>query len=511
MVGDHFGFGIGRGAFVSVYPQYKTSPLQLTFAFPENLVAQFFAEWGIIIGLAALVGLVWAVLARFETTDPLSIGALAGVSAVLVQNFVDFSLELAGMAIPVAVVLGATSEAIGRGHDLRRFGPALLAVPAVILAATLGLAFTGGDLDLDLKALARHVEARPDSVPDDVEPTWRRHPANPLISAQVAYLYETAEPPDLTRALKAANRTLYLAPTYADAHLLTGRILLRQGYRSQGLLSIRQAWRIADNRPDLIRHAVALCRDAGEVWQTVPRADEVFDRPDGRALALAARVLGAAGRTPTAVELLSRPYDDSAASSVELDALIAARTRFGLHDLTLSALQYRRAMDGQSVDLLLAEVRVLLRLDRVDDARNALDAHKGRLTKRGLRLAFDVALASGDLGRAREALETLRQRTAGGFEEDQVMMAVRLHLAEKKPHAALDALNDGLGEYPGSVSMRLQRARLLLKIGRPRRAKTDVRLALRRAPDDPQARALGLKLGIIDGTGKIVGESLLDR
>ena len=67
---DHFGFGIGRGAFVSVYPQYKTSPLQLTFAFPENLVAQFVGEWGVIVGLAAVISLLIAVGLRLGAREP---------------------------------------------------------------------------------------------------------------------------------------------------------------------------------------------------------------------------------------------------------------------------------------------------------------------------------------------------------------------------------------------------------------------------------------------------------
>ena len=361
-------------------------------------------------------------------------------------------------------------------------------VPGIVLGASLTGAFIGGDLDLDLKRLARSV--RPD-VPrpskDTVEQLWQRHPANPLISVQVAYLKETAEPPDYEGALQAANRTLFLAPTYADGHLIAGRILLRRGYRSQGLLSIRQGWALSGSRPDLVRHAIALCRDAEEVWRTLPRADPVFDRPHGGALALAARMLGQQDRREVAVELLERTYDDSAATPAELEALAAVRTRFGLLERTLSAVRIRRITEPKDPSLRLSEAKVLLRLGRPEDAKRLLEEGTSPSSGAGLSLWFDVCLASGDLEGAEEALKGLKYLAAGAFNERIVLKEVRLRGMQARPRDALEALNDALERRPSSVALRTARARLLIEQGRPRRARTDVRLILRRVPKDPQA------------------------
>ncbi len=40
LIADHPLLGIGRGAYVSVYPAYKTTPHQFTYTHPENVVVQ---------------------------------------------------------------------------------------------------------------------------------------------------------------------------------------------------------------------------------------------------------------------------------------------------------------------------------------------------------------------------------------------------------------------------------------------------------------------------------------
>ncbi len=501
LVLDHPGFGIGRGAFVSVYPQYKTSPVQLTYAFPENLVAQFVAEWGILVGLVAFGGLLWAVVARLRTSDPACLGAIAGVSAIVVQNFVDFSLELAGMAVPVAVIIGATASRRGRRVDVSSLGTRwlLTAMAAVGLGGGFGLAFWIGDLDLDIKRLSREVRAESRTLSaDDIDSVWRRHPANPLVSVMVAYARETSVPPDDDGALRAAQLTVYLAPSYADGHLLLGRLLIRRGYRDDGLSSLRTAWSMARGRADVIAHIISLCRDDGDVWKTLPRADPVFDRPDGRALALAAKILGKQDRDAHAVALLERPYDDAAASARELDALAVARRRHGLLEATLRAVRRRRAQDPDDVALRLTEGRILLRLRRVTEAKALLAEDAAQLPIAGLALWFDVCLATQDFEAAESALALTHKRQGGTFDENLVLMAVRLRQARQRPQDALEVLNDALARRPASTALRLVRARLLVAQGHLRRARTDVRLILRRQPKHAEARAMAKRLGLED-------------
>src|SRR5262249_5920695 len=52
---DHPLFGVGRGAFESVFPAYHFGAANVVYAHPENFVVQWIAEWGIPVGLLALL------------------------------------------------------------------------------------------------------------------------------------------------------------------------------------------------------------------------------------------------------------------------------------------------------------------------------------------------------------------------------------------------------------------------------------------------------------------------
>ena len=510
MVWDHPVFGIGRGAFVSVYPQYKTSPLQLTFAFPENLVAQLVAEWGLIVGLAATVGLIAVIARRLGGNDPAAIGAMSGVAAVVAQNSVDFSLELAGMAVPVAAIIGtystpAESWTLASRRRLRVV-TATLAVGALALIGTFAGAFGAGDLDLDLKRLVRMVrrasEARAESAPgpkaieaSEFEPVWARHPANPLVSAQVAYLREIGSPPDFARALKAANRTLYLAPMYADGHLLTGRLLLRTGHRQQGLSSIRQAWAISAGRRDLINHGLSLCRTVDDVWQLLPRADILTDRPDGRSIALAAKQLRAAGRDDLANAVMARPYADDEATPDEIAALAGARMRAGLFESALAAIRRLRKERPNEASLAIDEARTLLRLQRWREALDALSSLRIDTDPEVERLRFQAALRADALDTAAEALQRL-ERKPGSARAQLPLLEARLLMRRGEPARALERLNQALERNPIQIDVRLLRAQLLMKQKRFTEAELDVRLILRRAPKHRTARRMAQSLNL---------------
>ncbi|MEM7678297.1 MAG: hypothetical protein AAF449_20080, partial [Myxococcota bacterium] len=189
LLNDHEWFGIGRGAFVSVYPRYQTSVLQLTFAFPENLLVQLTAEWGVLVGLIAFHGLVVLVALRWwSASRPAIAAALAGVTAVVVHNLVDFSLELAGVAIGVWALLAVTSPNVRVRNPsvvlTRRGRPAIVAAVlgfAVTVSAAWFFAFSAGDLDTDRKQLREWVAGprRPDA--SAVDALWARHPASAVV------------------------------------------------------------------------------------------------------------------------------------------------------------------------------------------------------------------------------------------------------------------------------------------------------------------------------------------
>src|SRR5262249_42314295 len=91
---DHPWFGVGRGAFESVFPVYRLSPGNLVYTHAENFPVQWAAEWGIPVALAALVALGWAFApARLGVTrSAASAGGWVGVLILLLQNMVDLAL-----------------------------------------------------------------------------------------------------------------------------------------------------------------------------------------------------------------------------------------------------------------------------------------------------------------------------------------------------------------------------------------------------------------------------------
>ena len=99
LVRDHPYFGIGRGAFESVFPFYRPSPGNVVYTHAENFVGQWIAEWGPAVALAALGTLAWAFAPRRLGVhrSAIAAGAWCGVVVLLVQNLVDLALEVPGV------------------------------------------------------------------------------------------------------------------------------------------------------------------------------------------------------------------------------------------------------------------------------------------------------------------------------------------------------------------------------------------------------------------------------
>lgn len=133
--------GIGRGAFVDVFPAVESAPSHIVFTHPESMPVALLVELGWLGGGVVLVGvLAWLAHAWWRTrrrSDGVARRiALLGVAAVLAHNGLEFSLELLGVAAPTVALAGALSP--GRrmvsGRRATGFGIAVL-VGAGALAA----------------------------------------------------------------------------------------------------------------------------------------------------------------------------------------------------------------------------------------------------------------------------------------------------------------------------------------------------------------------------------------
>jgi tetratricopeptide (TPR) repeat protein len=253
-------FGIGRGAFESVFPDFRTEVVasNVTFTHPENLVAQWTTEWGVVVSVAALISLLFALrptaaLARSHYAT----GSWAALACLGVHNLVDFSSEFPGvmvaLAVCAAIVTGGSRDE-GAPKRLAAWAtyPRTLAL-AGAAAAALGVALVlpGRARELHDDKLAIRESALDAQVPSSVFRSKVRammfdHPADPLLPFMGGLRAERMREGSV---LPWVGRTLARARVYGPAHLLLARAL-----RSTSPAQARFEYRMAlEQGPDLDR------------------------------------------------------------------------------------------------------------------------------------------------------------------------------------------------------------------------------------------------------------------
>jgi hypothetical protein len=239
--------GIGRGAFESVFPAFRTGHDYVTYNFPENFIAQWFTEWGVVPSLAALG--VLAVALRPTTAlarSPRAAGAWGAIAAVAVQDLVNFGTEhpaiVMALTVTAAIVTGGTSGTDQpRRVDVWARRPAILV--ALAAAATCGaLVRVAGGLHHELheereSLRAKALDASVGRAEFDVlaGAAMERHPAEPYLPFAGAVRAARAGDDGL---MPWIERTLERSLLFAPAHLLLARWLAPRS-RSQARLEYR--------------------------------------------------------------------------------------------------------------------------------------------------------------------------------------------------------------------------------------------------------------------------------
>lgn len=243
LAADNFWVGVGRGAFPAAFAERMGGALRFTH--PENLLLQWASEWGTPFSalLLLLVGVPVAWALRFDDARH-RIGAATGLAAMGVQNQLDFGLELVGIAVVAAMLLGMLARTDTPSQMRIRSVRAGTVATSLVVAASAALVLVGPVLPRASTGLFLATvddwRGRPDGdrLPRPLFDAVRLHPAEPAVALLAAH---ASLRQDDASALRWANRTAELAPEWPGPRLVAGTWLLRRGRLEQGLLELSEA------------------------------------------------------------------------------------------------------------------------------------------------------------------------------------------------------------------------------------------------------------------------------
>lgn len=262
--------GIGRGAFATAFPGYEWETFRATFTHVENELLQVPLDLGLVSGgaLVALFAWTWLAAARREEISRPVIGALAGSAALVAHNVFDFSLELPGVAIAFAVVMGVLARDTRRVRAPRQ---AIRAAAVVATALSLGALaiYRAHDPERDAERMAVAKTADDAlAVAREVMP-W--HPADWVPPAVVGGLLASEFRCD--EAEPWLDRAMLANPTAPEPHLGAARCDALRGRAALAKREYRLAFMLG--QPGALAEAHAVFPERGAIFDVAP------DSPDG--------------------------------------------------------------------------------------------------------------------------------------------------------------------------------------------------------------------------------------
>jgi len=478
--GSAWWLGVGRGAFSSAFVAHEGSGDRYTH--PENLLVQWTTEWGVLVAVALLLVLTLALWKRFRTAEkPLIAAVCIAIFALSLQNLVDFSLEMAGIVVVVAALLGAVLPARSTlpTEPFHVLVPAFFGVLVIALAA-LGPRVLASDTQALVDRLTREMQAD-DGV--NFEATLRRglalHPSEPALALLAGTYAASKQHPDTGRWLSIVMEE---APGWGAPHAVAARWLFVGGQTDQALLEIREA----EQRHTGRGHKV-LC----EILERFPRM-EYIERAaptEDRRIAYLNRTaqcpkLPAAVRAELDSAILQDEPTHAWAVLREAQRLVAQ----GRSSDAVALLQQATEHNADNDRLRVALVRAHLKAGDPEQAGLVVQqAMSGGLATRPLLEAqarVEAALGHGDAMRA--TLTRLRGRSQGA-----ARLIASSFILEGDLEASLGNIDEALAAYAAAnvaspESGALQRAAALaLRSGRPAHARRTYRTLCRRKPDGP--------------------------
>ncbi len=476
--GSTWWLGVGRGAFSSTFVAEEGSLGRFTH--PENIVVQWTTEWGLPIALLLLAALIAALWKRFRgTEETLVAGSCIAIFALGLQNLVDFSLEMTGIAVVVAALAGALLPVSGR----RRATPSL-GVPGAMLAVFLAtLGWLGprvlqSDTQSVIDRLTRAVHFDDET---EFETELRRglalHPGEPAFALLAGTYAASKGHRDAARWLSVVMDE---APGWGAPHAVAARLLAERGQLDQALLEIRQA---EERHPGSAREVFCDLLDRSASIEQIERAapgaelrapflnrattcpdlspalrtaiDEAILKSDpahGPAVLREARRLSSQKRDDEAEALLEAALERDPEDANVWAALIRAKLSAGRVEQAEAALDRAAATGLQSRPLTRARARVEASLGRSDDMRATISRLRGQ-ARGDARLVAASFLLEGELeaslGNVDAALAAYENADRANPEGPALRRAADLALRSGRPSQAARLYRTLCARHPG--------------------------------------------------------------
>jgi len=478
--GPTWWLGVGRGAFSAAFVARGGSLSRYTH--PENLLVQWTTEWGVPIAVVVLVVVGWALWKRFRTTDePLVAAACIAIFALSLQNLVDFSLEMAGVVVIVAALLGAllpvATERSPQGSWRLSLGA--LGLFAIAFVA-LGPRVLRSDPQSIADELTRSMQADEEAA---FQATLNRgltlHPGEPAFALLAGTYAGIRKKPDAARWLSIAMEE---APGWAAPHAVAARLLYAEGRTDQALIEIREAeQRQAHGGYPLLCEILTRYPDMDHVERAAPSPELRINYLDGTA---------SCPRLPA--ELLAQ---------IDAEILTVEPTRTGpvlrqshrlvtqgRADEAISILDRAVQVRPDDGHLWLALIRTHLSVGDPIRARAALKQAKSRgvETRSLLEAQARIETALGDADTMRATITRLRGQARG-----DVTLIARSFMLQGELEASFGNVDEALAAYTAADEANRatpalqQAAALALRSDRPTQARRIYQTLCKRAPGGP--------------------------
>ena len=401
--GSAWWLGVGRGAFSSTFVAEEGSFERYTH--PENILVQWMTEWGVPVAAALFALLILALWKRLrDTEEPLVAASCIAILALSLQNLVDFSLEMAGIVVIVAALLGALLPASSASDPKCswRASAAVFVVFTVVLGG-LGSRVLKSDPQSIVDRLTRAMESDDEG---DFQASLRRglelHPGEPAFALLAGTYAGSKGYGDAPRWLSVVMSE---APGWAAPHVVAAQLLFERGRRDQALLEIHEAeGRHAGSAKKVLCEVIAryplmehLERASPGVELRVPYLDRASTCPGlpaelraeidaailqseptrATAVLRQARLLASQKRSDEAKALLQRALEHDPDNASLWVTIIRAHLSGGDEEAAGSALNEARSRSLESRSLTEAQARVEAALGQTDRMRTTITRLRG--------------------------------------------------------------------------------------------------------------------------------------